>query len=435
MTRQDAINWCAAQLGKAMDYDSMYGAQCVDFFNFYYKYLTGRNPYSDGYGVNGAKDLWNVPTGLFTKITNDPNDLNQIPSPGDIMIYNGNMPGSGGYGHVAVVGDEKSTYFEQNYGGMYVKKNTRKFNGYEIGWLSFNGFQVPSTLQPFQREVGNNGVYYREHPSTSATIIKEFAAGEILDFKGFIKGENVSGNDIWFKGKYTGGYSWSGSFTDSGTSGLPDLTPVVPVVPPPVVIKPYEFTKDIDCVTEVKPAAIGNFEYNNFPSNPSKAVIHDFGTLGKDTFSGTVAWFQNPKAEVSAHFVISGKNIVQMVAIKDRAYHAGSAGNNFIGIETDPAQDPDTIASTRKVLEQLKAKYGYQLELIEHNQLMPTACGDDVNLQNYDITPPKPVDPPVTPPDPEKPVEPPVNGSQTLWDVVKGWISKLIDWLSQWKRG
>ena len=62
MTRQDALNWLNAQNGKALDYDKMYSIQCVDFFNYYYQFLTGRNPYSDGYGVPGAKDLWNVPT-------------------------------------------------------------------------------------------------------------------------------------------------------------------------------------------------------------------------------------------------------------------------------------------------------------------------------------------------------------------------------------
>lgn len=142
MDRATAIQWCQSKLGQAMDFDGQYGAQCVDFFNFYYQYLTNRNPYSDGYGVPGAKDLWNVPTSLFDKVTNNPNDLNQLPQPGDIMIYNGSMPGTGGYGHVAIVGETNGVYYEQNYGGMFVKKNTRRFNGYEIGWLSFKGFNT-----------------------------------------------------------------------------------------------------------------------------------------------------------------------------------------------------------------------------------------------------------------------------------------------------
>ena len=122
-----------------------------------------------------------------------------------------------------------------------------------------------------------------------------------------------------------------------------------------------------------------------------------------------------------------------MVSIKDRAYHAGPNGNNFIGIETDPAQDQDTINSTISVLKELKDKYGYQLALMEHNQIMQTLCGDDVDLANYDIGF-KPPEPPITPPEPEKPpVEPPV-ASQTLLEFIKQLISKLTTWLSQWRK-
>lgn len=140
MTREQAINWLKSKLGQSLDYDGQYGSQCVDLFNFYYEYITGRNPYSDGFGVAGAKDLWNVKVPFFDYITNDPNDINQLPSAGDIMIYNGSMSGTGGYGHVAMVGEEKNIYYEQNYGGMFVKRNSRRFNGYEIGWLSYKGF-------------------------------------------------------------------------------------------------------------------------------------------------------------------------------------------------------------------------------------------------------------------------------------------------------
>jgi CHAP domain len=146
MTRDEAIAWCQSKLGQGMDFDGQYGNQCVDFFNFYYQYITGRNPYTDGYAVPGAKDLWNVPTDLFDKIANDPNNLTQLPSPGDIIIYNGKMPGTGGYGHVAVVSEIPRAYYEQNYGGMYVRRNMRPFNGYEIGWLSFKGFNQGGSM-------------------------------------------------------------------------------------------------------------------------------------------------------------------------------------------------------------------------------------------------------------------------------------------------
>jgi hypothetical protein len=195
MTRNEAISWCQSKLGQAMDFDKAYGAQCVDFFNFYYQYIVGANPYSHGYGVPGAKDLWNVPNSRFNFIVNNPNDFNQLPKPGDIVIYNGNMPGSGGYGHVAVVGEAKNVYYEQNYGGMYVKKNTRQFNGYEIGWLELKAFNEvigdeaqmiknPEFIKNMYRWVGG-----REPTATEVAIHSTGTPESLLN--GFIAGNDL----------------------------------------------------------------------------------------------------------------------------------------------------------------------------------------------------------------------------------------------------
>lgn len=110
-TQQEAINWLNAQAGQYKDFDGMYQAQCVDLFNFYYQFLTGVSPYSKGYGVPGAKDLWNVPTDVFTKIANS-NTL--VPQPGDVAIYGSSW--GGGYGHVEMVlgSDSRGTWFVGN---------------------------------------------------------------------------------------------------------------------------------------------------------------------------------------------------------------------------------------------------------------------------------------------------------------------------------
>jgi len=444
MTRQDAINWLNAQNGKSLDYDNAYGVQCFDFFNFYYQFLTGRSPYTDGYGVMGAKDIWTVPTSRFTKIANNPNDPNQYPQSGDVLIY-----GVGAYGHVNVClsadGNGVTTIGQnennRNDPTQIITRNwaTVVGNLKLIGWLSFNGFTTQTSIAPNQRVVGNNGVNCREKPFATSTIIKEGDPGEVLTFKGFVTGENVSGNDKWFVGAISGVFCWSGAFTNPSTAGLPDLTPVTIPAPvePPKPEPTYSFVKDVSCVTQVTPAHLNNLQIGNFPARPEKTVIHDFGTRGKDTFEGAVAWFKNPTSVVSAHFVVSGKNIVQMVSLKDRAYHAGPNGNGFIGIETDPAQDPDTIESTRKVLAELKAKYGYQFPLIKHSAIMTTACGDDVDLAKYDITPAVPPvipDPPVVPEKPVPDTKPPENGSQTLLEVIQQLIKKITLWLSGWKR-
>ena len=438
MTRQEAKDYLLSLNGQGLDYDGNYGVQCFDAFNYYVQFITGQNPYSLGYGVPGAKDIFDVPSTLFTKIENNPSDPNQIPQAGDIMIYN-----IGTWGHVDMVLSADGngvTTIGQNKGGnnepmQIVTRDWKSVVGvWKLrGWLSFNGFSSNSSTpaNSNQRVVGVNGVNYRERPTTSANIIEEFVSGDILDLKGFVHGENVSGNDLWFVGAYRNGYLWSGAFTNTSTAGLPDITPVtVPAPPTPPPTPTYNFVKDLACVTEVIPAGTNNFEYGNFPAKPAKAVIHDFGTKGTDTYQSVVNTIKNNGSRVvSAHFVVSGKKITQMVSLSDRAYHAGPNGNGFVGIETDPAQDPDTIASARTLLKELKAHYGYQLPLVKHSEIMTTACGDDVNLANYDLTPvepPKPVDPPVTPPEPEKPVEPPVNGSQTILESLFDILNKIL---------
>ena len=59
-------------------------------------------------------------------------------------------------------------------------------------------------------------------------------------------------------------------------------------------------------------------------------VIHT--TQGQ--YSGTINWFQNPKARVSAHYVVrsSDGKVTQMVLEKDIAWHAGSRTYNQQGI-------------------------------------------------------------------------------------------------------
>jgi hypothetical protein len=264
---------------------------------------------------------------------------------------------------------------------------------------------APVVIGAQQRKVGAATIRYRKEANTSADIIEEFEAGAVLNFSAFKHGQKIDGNDIWFKGALSGGYAWSGGFEDQSTSGLPEEATSVPSPAPAPTPAPapekYSFTKDFDFV-EYIPAAIGKFQYGNFPSKPEKVVIHQFGTVGIDTIGSTINTFTNPTArEASAHFIVSGKRIVQMVSLKDRAYHAGRIGNNWVGIETDPAQDAETIASTKKLLAALKEKYGYELVKTLHKDVpeASTNCGASITLSKYDLDTPIIVVP-VTPTEP-----------------------------------
>lgn len=61
-------------------------------------------------------------------------------------------------------------------------------------------------------------------PSTSAAKGEGLAAGTVGNFDGWVRGENVGGNDVWFRG-VSGDWFWSGGFTDKGTHDLADLNP------------------------------------------------------------------------------------------------------------------------------------------------------------------------------------------------------------------
>jgi N-acetyl-anhydromuramyl-L-alanine amidase AmpD len=64
----------------------------------------------------------------------------------------------------------------------------------------------------------------------------------------------------------------------------------------------------------------------------SRIVLHI--TDGGPNISGTIAWFCNPAAKVSAHYIVGQDGaVVQMVRHRDVAWHAGKANGDSIGIE------------------------------------------------------------------------------------------------------
>ena len=78
-------------------------------------------------------------------------------------------------------------------------------------------------------------------------------------------------------------------------------------------------------------------------------VIHDI----EGSYESAISWFQNPSANVSAHFVMSGQGAsTQMVKIADIAWHAGNWDYNqhSVGIEHEGyASDPNSYTEAMYV--------------------------------------------------------------------------------------
>jgi hypothetical protein len=249
-------------------------------------------------------------------------------------------------------------------------------------------------LEANQRLLSNpTGVNQRAAPNTSAAIIKEWPYDqEPFTFSGYIKGEEINGNNTWFIGALSGGYFSSVAFKGGADiTGLKNLN--APITPAPTPTPLPTFTAELSCVTAVRPAHPTNYETSNFPANPTGVVLHDFGTDGVDTFTGSLAHFQKPET-TAPHFTVSGKQKIQNGKLSWRMYHAGPQGNDKIGIEIDPDVDtnPDTKRSVLEVLAELDAKYG-PLTRYLHSQFMATSCGDDITKANLLIPPAAPTSP------------------------------------------
>lgn len=108
-------------VGKAVDYDRVAGAQCVDLAKCYLKEVFGLESGAWGDAHSWYDNYNNIPTlrDNFTRIKNTP-DL--VPQKGDIGVWDSELS-SGGWGHIAVCtgeGDINHFYsYDQNWNGRH----------------------------------------------------------------------------------------------------------------------------------------------------------------------------------------------------------------------------------------------------------------------------------------------------------------------------
>lgn len=73
----------------------------------------------------------------------------------------------------------------------------------------------------------------------------------------------------------------------------------------------------------------------NYASGRTAAIDTIVIHVTQGSYAGTISWFQDPAAEVSAHYVVrsSDGDVTQMVRDSDTAWHAKSANARSLGIE------------------------------------------------------------------------------------------------------
>ncbi len=115
-TRNEAVNWAISQIGKGLDYDGVYGNQCVDLIKYYYSYF-GVADYAKG---NANAYITNALPAGWIRVYSDY-------QPGDIAVWKVNHScrtcNTGAYGHVGIITSADAAGFNavnQNFAGNSV---------------------------------------------------------------------------------------------------------------------------------------------------------------------------------------------------------------------------------------------------------------------------------------------------------------------------
>jgi len=123
VTRSSAVSWANSKVGKSIDWDGCYGAQCVDLIAAYYNYLGTTT--SGGNGCDYATNK--LPSG-WSRVKNA---SGVVPEAGDIAVWTKGYNG-GKWGHVAIVvgADSSNMTVVEQYGSTDHKthKNTIAYN-------------------------------------------------------------------------------------------------------------------------------------------------------------------------------------------------------------------------------------------------------------------------------------------------------------------
>jgi len=94
--------------------------------------------------------------------------------------------------------------------------------------IDFAKYVGSSQPGPTQRVVGSNPANGRSAPNTSVPVTQTLPPGTVADFNGWINGEAVENNKVWFRGAHSGDFFWSGGFTSQSTANLTNLNPTDP---------------------------------------------------------------------------------------------------------------------------------------------------------------------------------------------------------------
>lgn len=346
------------------------------------------------------------------------------------------------------------------------------------GGANVNGLPLIGAAAPtagYQRVVTGEGVYERSGPGTQYARTgadREWAAGAVLDFKGWARGATITLNgvttDIWFQGRYSEKWFSAACFTSQSTSGLAEVTftePGTPAATDPQTPVDAEWKHRTPDSALARWVGSPNFGYR--PPRPAGAApTHVTAHWMAGTLEGTDAQFQKTDPGTSATYGIGQTEIHQYVRESDYQQADGSTESNRWGLSIEHEASPSAPASqgvralSARLLADIAKRHGWaeyvvftgdldtfrkmsdadRLKYIQafnaanptkrlvfpHKAWVSTSCpgtlpfSDIVEAANKLLTP-------------AAPVEPPATGDDQL--VTVGWVKALFEAIAAAVRG
>lgn len=198
--------------GKSFDYDGVAGVQCVDLAKMYLDKVFGIKAGAWGNAKDYYENFYNLPLkNSFTRIANTPSF---VPQKGDIVVWGAGLGNK--YGHIAIATGEGNTNifysYDLNWGSKIVRRVQHNYKGF-LGVLRPN--DQSKINNSFWVRVDKAKACVRNQPNSKAGALagsRYLYQGNTFEAVGTVIGENVSGNNVWYK-SWKGNYVWSGGLT------------------------------------------------------------------------------------------------------------------------------------------------------------------------------------------------------------------------------
>lgn len=342
-----------------------------------------------------------------------------------------------------------------------------KFGLRYLGWSErIGGVQVVEKSDNVRVVTSGVGVNVRYEPTTQSGVFATYPNGSEIEMAGWVFGENVNGDDRWFKSQRSGVYLHFSAF-DEKEGSLPNLgdfrkapqSETKATVPENKAPEFINFEKEFDFVDEVIPAHVSNQFYGrknlkddngkyfgNIPEDyeaqkrfvdelqrPSSEIKHiTIHNTTNTSIEATTNEFRRKESFKSAHLVVSNDKIVQVVPKGNTAFTNGTHEANYEGFTIeflDDVTDDRYVEVLKKVTKALGVN-----EIKLHRNWVATQCPYKISDQKFKEILDKVFDRVV-----EKPVEkvadnqqltttpPTVNQELTVQEKPKKEIRKLTE--------